>query len=116
MATEIIPAVMAAAAGVAVVTGVAAVAEAEAEAAGLEVVVVKDAMQRKEKDPHLDNKKNCALYVAIVRLVIITTPLHVRAARASSDEASPGTLCISASTATAARSTCICAASARSAD
>lgn len=93
---------------------VAVVVAAEAEAVGLEVV--KDATQRKEKDPHLDNKKNCALYVAIVRLVIITTPSHARVARASSDEASPETLYISANTATAARSTCICAASARSAD
>lgn len=102
---------MAAEAGVAAVTGVAAAVEA----AGLEVVVAKDAMRRREKDPRLDNKKNCALYVAIVHLVIITMPLHARAAKASSDEASPGTQCISASTATAARSTCICAASARSA-
>lgn len=93
---------------------VAAVVAAVAEAAGLEVV--KDLMQRKEKDPHLDNKKNCALYVAIVRLVIITTLLHAKAARAFSDEASLGTLYISASTAMAARSTCICAASARNAD
>jgi len=112
MVTEIILGVVAAATEVAVVTGVAA----EVEAAELEVVVMKAATRRREKDPHLDNKKNCALYVAIVRPVIITMPLRARVARASSDEASPGTLCISASTATAARLTCICAASARSAD
>jgi len=104
MATEIIPGEVA----------LTAVVAAAAEAAGLEVV--KDATRKKEKDPHLDNKKNCALYVAIVRLVIITTPSHARAARVSSDEASPGTLYISASTVMVARSTCICVASARSAD
>lgn len=104
---------MAVAAAEAVVAAVVAVA---AEAAGLEVVVAKDATRKREKDLHPDNKKNCALYVAIVRLVIITTPLHARVARASSDEASPGTLYISASMATVVRSTCICAASARSAD
>jgi len=102
--------VAAAVAEVAVIAVVAAVAEAT----GLEVV--KDLMQRKEKVPHLDNKKNCALYVAIVRLVIIITPLHAKAAKVFSDEALLGTLYISANTAMAARSTCICAASARNAD
>lgn len=110
MAMEITPEVVVA--GVAVVTE----AVAEAEVVELEVVVVKDAMERREKDLHHDNKKNCALYVAIVRLVITITLLRAKVARVSSDEVSPGTLCISASMATAARSTCICAASARSAD
>jgi len=43
-------------------------------AVAVEAVVAKDVIQRKEKDPRHGNRKNCALYAAIVRPVITTTP------------------------------------------
>lgn len=58
-----------------VIPGVAvavAMVAATAAAVVVEAVVVKDATGRKEKDPHHGNRKNCALYAAIVRLVITT--------------------------------------------